>query len=76
MQKTTPLKTCDIIKYHKLPNFGYVDEILKINFSKTCGYLPLSPLACISAILQISSSGNKKSRRNAGVIYAFSRENF
>jgi hypothetical protein len=66
MQKTTPLKTCDIIKYHKLPNFGYVDEILKINFSKTC----------ISAILQISSSGNKKSRRNAGVIYAFSRENF
>jgi hypothetical protein len=62
MQKTTPLKTCDIIKYHKLPNFGYVDEILKIN--------------CISAILQISSSGNKKSRRNAGVIYAFSRENF
>jgi hypothetical protein len=42
MQKTTPLKTCDIIKYHKLPNFGYVDEILKINFSKTCGYLPLA----------------------------------
>jgi hypothetical protein len=53
MQKTTPLKTCDIIKYHKLPNFGYVDEILKINFSKTCGYLPLSPLVHFSNIADI-----------------------